>query len=623
MSTAALQPGSEGRSLARRLFHTPLAELLRGHVGPVTAADRVVAAANLPAALADLVRLVVRGTRLWRGERVNVARELVAHFEDGLATGASAEDLLASFGDPRQAAKLIRRAKRRNRPLIWKMLKLIQRTIGVVVLLVVIVYVVQAARIFGGRTNITRNYIAEWNAATVSVPEAQRAWPVYREAALAIGKWPEHYQDADLRPGGAAWPEIAEFVTKNSRSVELIHRAAAMPELGWVLSPTLREEDAALVNPRQASQPASAPAQPVVENPSFMWLMVPPLAPLRDAARLLSVDACLAAEANDGERALQDVQATLRIAEHARQTRFMISDLVVLAVVSKACDTTGTLLRDYPQLLSDQQLTTLAHELAAVCGGTLRVRFDSERASFDDMLQRYWTDDGHGDGLPTPGLLRIGGNTEGVERGAAEALLIPLVSPVMAGRRELHARFTAFLDGYETEAAMPLWERGPSVDDQVEALLSAPLERIRYTPLTIVMPALGRASRLGELTVQVRDATLVAIALELYHRRHGAWPAALADLTPQLLPQVPPDRYDGRSIKYRISDGQPLLYSVGVDRKDDNGRLPEPKNLGPNAPDRRAKANALARAWLPPPEPNRPQAGTLPDGDWVLWPPVE
>ena len=627
MSTAALQPGSDGRSLTWRVFHTPLAELLHGHVGPATDADRVIAAANLPAALADLVRLVVRGTRLWRREKVNVARELVAHFEDGLATGANAEDLRASFGDPRQAAKLIRRAKRRNRPLIWKVLKLVERMVGILVLLLVVIYVVEAARIYGGRTNITRNYMAEWNAATVRVPEDQRAWPVYREAALALGEWPEQNKDADLRPGGAGWPAMAEFVSQHARSVELIRQAAAMPELGWILSASIRDEDAPLLNPRQGTQPARAPAQPAVENPDFMSFLLPPLAPLRNAARLLSVDAYLAAEVSEGERALQDLQAILQIAEHARQTRFLVGDLIAVAIVNKACSTAGTLLRDHPQLLTDEQLAVLAHELAAVCGGTLRVRFDSERACIEDLLQRYWTDDGHGDGLLRPDLLRAlaGADAAAADQvGAAPAWLLPLVSPIMAGRRELHARFTAILDGYEAEAATPLWERGEhSVDAQVEALASAPLDRIRYLPLSIMSPALGRASRIGELAVQSRDATLVAIALELYHRRHGVWPAKLAELAPQLLPQVPPDRYDGRSIKYRVIDGQPLLYSVGADRKDDNGRLPEPKDLGPNVPDRRARANALARAWLPPPEPNRPPGAAPPDGDWVLWPPVE
>ena len=62
---------------------------------------------------------VVRQTRLWRNEKVDVANDLVAHFQDGLAFGHSPDDLLRTFGDPQAAAQLIRRAKRRNRALFW------------------------------------------------------------------------------------------------------------------------------------------------------------------------------------------------------------------------------------------------------------------------------------------------------------------------------------------------------------------------------------------------------------------------------------------------------------------------------------------------------------------------
>jgi hypothetical protein len=60
-------------------------------------------------------------------------------------------------------------------------------------------------------------------------------------------------------------------------------------------------------------------------------------------------------------------------------------------------------------------------------------------------------------------------------------------------------------------------------------------------------------------------------------------------------------------VKYRVINGKPIVYSVGVDHKDDGGRPPivhgESENL------------AAAR-W---PEPG--QAGKpVSDGDWVLYP---
>ena len=49
-----------------------------------------------------------------------VARELCAHFRDGLASGASPEALRGAFGDTRRAAQLLTRARKRLRPLWWR-----------------------------------------------------------------------------------------------------------------------------------------------------------------------------------------------------------------------------------------------------------------------------------------------------------------------------------------------------------------------------------------------------------------------------------------------------------------------------------------------------------------------
>jgi hypothetical protein len=65
--------------------------------------------------LADAVARTLRTARLPRRERGDVERELAAHFDDGLASGRPAADLIAEFGDPVVAGALIRRGARRRR----------------------------------------------------------------------------------------------------------------------------------------------------------------------------------------------------------------------------------------------------------------------------------------------------------------------------------------------------------------------------------------------------------------------------------------------------------------------------------------------------------------------------
>ena len=100
--------------LLRRLWHTPLRDIARGRLTARLDIAGLLVAAELPAPIPDTIRTTTRKTRLWRLEQTDVARELIAHFRDGLNAGTPPE-LVAAFGDPVITARLIRRAKKRNR----------------------------------------------------------------------------------------------------------------------------------------------------------------------------------------------------------------------------------------------------------------------------------------------------------------------------------------------------------------------------------------------------------------------------------------------------------------------------------------------------------------------------
>ncbi len=78
--------------------------------------ERLACAAGLPQVLAARVAEVIVESRLPDDRREEVFRELVAHFEDGLTAGRTPEELLATFGDGKQTADLIGRAKQTVTP---------------------------------------------------------------------------------------------------------------------------------------------------------------------------------------------------------------------------------------------------------------------------------------------------------------------------------------------------------------------------------------------------------------------------------------------------------------------------------------------------------------------------
>ena len=75
-------------------------------------AFRLVIESELPLDAQKRIVVVLDEESLSEEQQVDVARELVAHFEDGLSAGKSADDLLREFGDERMAARLIAEQKR-------------------------------------------------------------------------------------------------------------------------------------------------------------------------------------------------------------------------------------------------------------------------------------------------------------------------------------------------------------------------------------------------------------------------------------------------------------------------------------------------------------------------------
>src|SRR3954453_18346502 len=103
----------------QRARHTPMRDAIRGRMTGRLDYDRAIERSGLPVAARDLIRRVVRKTRLWRIEKADVAVELIAHFPDGIEAGQTPTELIAAFGDARRAGNLTLRAKRRGPGLAW------------------------------------------------------------------------------------------------------------------------------------------------------------------------------------------------------------------------------------------------------------------------------------------------------------------------------------------------------------------------------------------------------------------------------------------------------------------------------------------------------------------------
>jgi hypothetical protein len=74
-------------------------------------------------------------------------------------------------------------------------------------------------------------------------------------------------------------------------------------------------------------------------------------------------------------------------------------------------------------------------------------------------------------------------------------------------------------------------------------------------------------------TEQKRAILGLAFALAEHHADTGKYPNVLADLKPNYIKNIPGDLFSGEPLKYTKTDTGYLLYSVGVNAKDDGGRF--------------------------------------------------
>lgn len=102
---------------------------------------------KLPPSLRELIGRAAAGRGMSRAERADVARELTAHFREGLEAGIPPERLAEAFGDAAAAARLIARARRRTRPAA---LRLMHVTLKSAAVAAVLAYVSSAARLHWG-----------------------------------------------------------------------------------------------------------------------------------------------------------------------------------------------------------------------------------------------------------------------------------------------------------------------------------------------------------------------------------------------------------------------------------------------------------------------------------------
>jgi len=379
----------------------------------------------------------------------------------------------------------------------------------------------------------TMEELAAW---APEVPEAENAASVYLKAFAAyrsagdkvfsdLMKKVPLVSNTKLPPRGEPMAEemqdsIGAYLGKYEEAMTLLHRAGSM---------------------KRSRYP--------VDYTGGFGMRLDHLSTCRHAARLLSLEAVLAAERGDGAGVVRSVKSSLGVARSLRTEPILISQLVRMAcrsIVSRGLARVLSRIR-----LTDAQLRELEAGFTAELDKDMMARaFAGERCCgvglFRDMRE----------GRMRPGAV----------------MKLPQAVNILMMIGLLDKDFKSYLDlmnGYVRALERPMPEQ-MAATRAVEKKVMGVSRFCFFTRMLV--PALSRASIEGARSRARIEAARAALAVERYRLKYGRAPARLDDAAPEFIEAVPVDPFDGKPLRYERRGEGYVVYSVGENGKDDGGR---------------------------------------------------
>jgi len=558
----------------------PLAVLIGGCIGAVakgTKDDRLPGKTqdieHLPACAAEFIKLVIKKMWYRRKVRQDVQAELAAHFEDELKDCASdkekeqkAQQLITEFGDVKLLAVLLRRAKKRCRPLWRKALVRGFQALGIIFLYLLLC----ASPLMIGKPTISVNYV-DWLNEFVQAgrDEANNARPYYEKAAelyvempdwltKSRAKWPTDFNDVQIQ-------SLVSWLEDNRKSLETLREAAQRP-CYW------------------SSYQKSGEAELMV---TLMPSVMKALRGYKNLARAMQWQILLEAYNGNVDSALRDCAILQRICNHLQGQGLMVEQLVGVAIEALAHDVIFAVLQkvDVPadtlQSVQQQLQKQFSQQYPVIS-------LEGEKVFWYDQIQRTFTDDGKGDGRVLSRGLPY------VVRDWKDGLW-GLLTFSYPSRQEFVAKTDEYFEQVDQlfeETPWDLHNKDALADKWNQALNQASLM------LKILVPAHERIGQISWRMKTGREALLTVLAIMRYQKNAGQYPENLIELVSAgYLNSLPMDPFGGRPLVYRKTEDGFVLYSLGMDFDDDSGRLG-------------LDSRGRPRMWAD-------------NGDWVFWPVLE
>jgi len=513
----------------------------------------------LPVSASEFIEDVVKKVRYRKIVRQDVRAELQAHFEDALSDCTSSQEreqvaatLIAGFGDTRFLARLIRRGKKRCRPVWVKgMIHLAQ-----VAALCVLYGVLCVSRLFIGSPTIKVDTVAWLNESVrQGRDESLNARHDFTEASSLLSKEPSILTKGPrlIRDMNDVHRQSVEtYLTENKSALDYFRQAAtkphywpyyapveSMPELtgaGTFAVPGLMESMAMMAH---LGDQCSASAKT-----------------MRQLAFAMEFQIQWETEQGQIDQALSDCVALTQCGRFMASTGLLIEEMVGVAIAALGHKSTLRVLA-----VADVNETLLAstyRQLDTILRSDKPfMTMEFEKVFMNDLVQRCFTDDGQGNGrVLASGLI--------LAASSPTSLLKRLLLFDFPNRREITKKTETFYEQLEARSGLSPWQLHKRPADSEDTN--------DFWYMDSLGPALRRVVELGWRLKTDNEATLAIIAIKHYQATHGFLPTTLEELLQAgLISSIPRDYYSDGPLRYHRTDEGFLLYSRGEDMKDDGG----------------------------------------------------
>jgi len=440
----------------------------------------------------------------------------------------------------------------------------------------------------------------------ITLPGDEKSAPGLKRAAMENTVWKYYHAPTDRPAGGKrkkGIPPAMQIISppsiRGGRALGLscdIHawaafaRAsnyAALPaESGDPGRDLLGGIDASHPLLRQLAEAASVRPEavfvPRLHPPTPLFAVMLQFSPTQTVTNALVVRAMAACEGGNSPAACQSVQAVLRFVDAAAREPLLIGVLVAVTNHEKGEEAVWTILKK--RQATGTELQALQASLAKLdFRKTVLMEMRGELAAAIDVMEYVQAGPHRLPELMDP--LWDGSTWDGSSPPPAPTTLKRLLWGLVPSGWFDHNK--AVITTMEIEEIIrPLRQGNAQEVLRHLAAFDAELKAYqgpfhpRHRLVNVMAPAFSSVIERTFEADAIRRQAVIACALERYYLQRKSYPAALVELVPQFIAAIPADPMDDHPMRYRqTSDGRYMLWSVGFDQKDDNGKVNiEPDN---------------------------------------------